>query len=254
MGKKSKIYSHKGPSTRRSIVADGRESYSASLRGPTKKEKAIAEQSSIIYNHIKKILKKAGIYADVLTMSRLYCEIVANKGVFKKEFFKEVGIDVDKQVLLSLYSTLPKIFDGGDSLEHDVVNFDRDMEAFLKRIATGTHIFLYFMRARSSYHKIWHTTFAHVQNHCQLGRLMDILDNTPHENGFIGFSALPFHMVIEGDHFDCVPLEVGDLPVEWVLRAAVHDCKCDTQNWGKSAFVGTEWLGLGDRVEDEVVE
>ena len=146
----------------------------------------------------------------------------------------------------NIYDTVPRIFEGLEGNEQQTMEFDRDMEAYLIRKAKGEHIFLYFLRMRSRDHHVWYTTYAQVKNHWELSRMIEILDDSEHELGFSGFSGMPYHMVIEGKHYDCVPLETGDLPIEWTLRVEIPECSCGTKNWEKAGFIGGEWIGQRD--------
>jgi len=51
---------------------------------------------------------------------------------------------------------------------------------------------------------------------------------------------MPYHAVMEGKHYDCVPLDTGHLPIGWGLRVEVENCTCGVKNWERGAFVGNE--------------
>lgn len=217
-------------------------SSTSSPRKTSKKERKATQNAEYLTDHILKQLNAAGIVHTAGQEIRLYQMMLCNEGLFKFRFLEKCGIAADKSTLRDIYDRVPTIYDGLDNNERESIDFDSDMEALLKRKATGENIFLYFLRMRSRDHKVWYTSYAQVKNHWELGRMMDMLEKTAHDLGFKGFSGMPYHMVIEGKHFDCVPLETGDLPIEWALRAEIPECTCGTVNWEKTGFIGSEWI------------
>lgn len=207
----------------------------------SKKKLKAQENASYLTKHIVKILRQASIRVTNSQRMDLYNLIANNDGEFDFKFLRRCGIAATQLDLQSMYSRIPLLFDGIENDEKSTFEFDADMEAYLKRKATGEHIFMYYLRMRSRDHNIWYTTYAQVKNHWELGRMIEILENSEHELGFLGFSGMPYHMVIEGKHYDCVPLETGDLPIEWILRVEIPECECGTVNWERTGFIGGEW-------------
>ena len=208
----------------------------------SKKKQNAAENASYLTNHIIEMLAKAGFNYNESQKRHLYNLILDNDGKYRYDFLEDCGLAINHLVLREMYERVPLLYDGIGNEEQATVDFDRNMEALLKRKATGEHIFMYFMRMRSRDHKIWYTTYAQVKNHWELSRMIEILENSEHELGWQGFGGMAYHMVIEGKHYDCVPLDTGDLPIEWTLRVEIPSCNCGTVNWEKSGFVGGDWI------------
>lgn len=206
-----------------------------------KAERKYMQNATYLVKHILDSLTKAGISYSEKQKLYLYQLILANEGLFKFSFLKTVGFVVTREALQNLYLKVPTIYEGLDNKERETVDFDRDMEALLKRKANGEYIYLYYMKVRARDHNMWYTNYAQVKNHWELGRMVKILEKSEHDIGFIGFKGLPYHMVIEGKHYDCVPLNTGDLPIEWTLRVEIPECTCGTANWEKTGFIGSDW-------------
>ena len=207
----------------------------------SKKKKKIMKNTIFLSDHIEGVLSQAGVELDGAQSSDLFSLIYSNAGLFKFSFLQKAGIVTTRSSLRDMYDRVPMLYEGLDNRERETMDLDRDMEAFLKRKVTGEHIFLYFLRMRSRDHKMWYTTYAQVKNHWELDRMIEILEKSSHKLGFNGFSGLPYHMVIEGKHYDCVPLSCGDLPIEWALRVEIPECTCGTVNWERTGFIGSEW-------------